>query len=187
MNLPSPAILGAIFAISEIALGVFLRAKSDAEKKDHGSLRVLWLVIIASIFLAVYVARISPEFEFSNTRFSYPIGVLLFFIGLALRWYSIIYLGRFFTVNVAIAKDHRVIDSGPYRHIRHPSYTGALIAFTGLGLCFSHYLALPILLIPVTAAFMHRIRIEEKALHNGLGDAYQVYSKRSKRLIPFVY
>ena len=45
-------------------------------------------------------------------------------VGVALRWYSVIYLGRFFTANVAILKDHQLVDTGPYRFVRHPSYTG---------------------------------------------------------------
>ncbi|MEO8003248.1 MAG: isoprenylcysteine carboxylmethyltransferase family protein [Arenimonas sp.] len=187
MHLPSPAILGPIFGISEIMLGLFLRAKADSESQDKGSLRILWVVILASLFIAYRATHWLPAFAIRDTLLSYPIGVLLFFSGLLLRWFSIIYLGRFFTVNVAIAKDHRVIDSGPYRYIRHPSYTGALMAFLGFGICLSNIASILVILIPVTAAFLYRIRIEEAALGNALGNAYLEYSKRSKRLIPFIY
>jgi len=187
MHLPSPAILGPIFGISEIALGLFMRAKSDAKSEDKGSLRILWIVILASLFLAYRATHWFPALTISNINISYPIGVLMFFSGLILRWFSIIYLGRFFTVNVAIAKDHRVIDTGPYRYIRHPSYTGALMAFTGFALCLSNIAAIFIILVPVTIAFLHRIGIEEAALGNALGVAYLDYCKRSKRLLPFIY
>jgi protein-S-isoprenylcysteine O-methyltransferase len=187
MHLPSPAILGAIFGISEIALGLLLRARSDSQSQDRGSLRILWVVILGSLFIAFQATHWLPDFNIRDTHFTYPLGVLLFFAGLLLRWFSIIYLGRFFTVNVAIAKDHRVIDTGPYRHIRHPSYTGALMAFLGFGICLSNIASILIILIPVTAAFLHRIGIEEAALGNALGDAYGDYSRRSKRLIPFIY
>jgi protein-S-isoprenylcysteine O-methyltransferase len=72
-------------------------------------------------------------------------GAALFAAGLALRWYAIVYLGRFFTVNVAISKDHRLIDTGPYRFIRHPSYTGAIMAFVGVfasGFCLHNWASL---------------------------------------------
>jgi hypothetical protein len=73
--------------------------------------------------------------------------------GIALRWYSIWYLGRFFTVDVAIAAGHRLIDTGPYRRIRHPAYTGELLAFLGLGLLFHNALSLVVLAAPITLAF----------------------------------
>lgn len=97
------------------------------------------------------------------------------------------YLGRLFTVNVAIAADHTLIDSGPYRTIRHPSYTGALLVFPGLGISFGNWLSLIIVVVPTSLAFMQRIAIEEAALTRALGDSYPRYMARTKRLIPGVY
>jgi protein-S-isoprenylcysteine O-methyltransferase len=104
-----------------------------------------------------------------------------------LRWYSIFFLGRFFTVDVAVAADQHVIDTGPYRFIRHPSYTGVLLAFLGLALCFGNAATLFMLVVPTTAVFLYRIRIEEAALQSGLGEPYKQYMQRTKRLLPFVY
>lgn len=187
MHLPSPAVLGPLFGISEILLGLFLRAKSDAQSRDKGSLRMLWLVILGSLFLAFVATKKLPGLGFAETGISYPLGVGLFFSGLLLRWISIIHLGRFFTVNVAIAKDHQLVDSGPYHYIRHPSYTGALLAFFGFGLCLSNLASLLLIMLPVSAAFLYRMRIEEAALSQALGDVYRDYCRRSKRLIPFIY
>jgi protein-S-isoprenylcysteine O-methyltransferase len=186
MHLPSAAVLGPIFGVSEVGLSLFLRAKSGSNAQDKGSLRILWLMILAGVSLAIFSTHWLPGLGFPDTGVSYPIGVSLFFSGLLLRWFSIIYLGRFFTVNVAIAEDHRVIDTGPYRYVRHPSYTGALLAFIGYGICLSNFASLVILLLPVFAAFLNRIRIEESALSNALG-AYMQYCKRTKRLIPYLY
>ena len=68
-------------------------------------------------------------------KYLYGAGLVLFAAGLSLRWYSVVYLGRLFTYDVAIAADHRVVDSGPYRYIRHPAYSGSLLTFVGLGVC----------------------------------------------------
>jgi len=57
------------------------------------------------------------------------LGLAIFIAALIPRWYSIIQFARFFTVNVAIVEDHQLIESGPYRWVRHPSYTGALWHF----------------------------------------------------------
>jgi len=117
----------------------------------------------------------------------YLFGLILFLVGLALRWYSIGYLGRFFTVDVSISSEHKLIDSGPYRYVRHPSYTGALLIFIGLGFCFGNWLSILFLTVPIMAAFLWRIRVEEHALIHGLGEKYRAYMERSKRLIPFFY
>jgi protein-S-isoprenylcysteine O-methyltransferase len=107
--------------------------------------------------------------------------------GLALRWYAIIYLGRFFTVNVAIAADHQLIDTGPYRRLRHPAYTGALLAFLGLALCAQNWASLAVIVIGTTAAFSYRMQVEEVALTGAFGDRYRQYMQRTWRLVPGLY
>jgi len=79
------------------------------------------------------------------------------------------------------------VDSGPYRYVRHPTYTGALLTFVGLGFCFGNWLTLLFLTLPIIGAFLWRIRIEERALTEALGEDYRAYMRRTKRLIPGVY
>lgn len=179
--------LGPIFGISEIALTLYKRSGQGATDADKGSLRMLWLVIAASMATGIAVSKNAHGFGFSEDTLINPLGMALFFSGLALRWCSIFYLGKYFTVNVAIADDHKLINSGPYRYIRHPSYTGALMAFAGFGLCLSNWLAFAVVLLPVSAAFLRRISIEEAALRASFGQAYEEYCRNTKRLIPSVY
>jgi protein-S-isoprenylcysteine O-methyltransferase Ste14 len=115
------------------------------------------------------------------------LGVVAFAAGLAIRWYSIVHLGRFFTVNVAIAANHRLIDTGPYRFVRHPSYTGALMAFLGLALCLANWASLIVMLVPIFLVFLRRMRVEEGVLLQAFGHQYRDYMQRTKRLIPAVY
>lgn len=122
----------------------------------------------------------------ARAQFSF-VGLVVFMLGLALRRYSIIHLGRFFTVNVAIAADHQLIETGPYRFVRHPSYTGALLAFAGFALVLGNWLAFLEILVPVVAAFIYRMNVEESALIAALGDDYVAYTRRTKRLLPFIY
>jgi len=154
---------------------------------NRGSLRVIWRVIGVSMASATLAAIYLRWAYFGGAAALYWIGFLFFVSGIALRWYSIAYLGRFFTVDVAVAADQHVIDSGPYRYIRHPSYAGALLAFVGFGLCIANYLTLLLLVIPIGAVFLYRIRLEEATLLAGLGEPYKQYMHRTKRLIPFVY
>ena len=181
--------LGYAYMLSEMLLAVVRRSRrSDARSADRGSLALLWVVIIISIALAYSLAYSAPAADMrADPRPLRSVGLIVFLAGLALRWYAIIYLGRFFTVNVAIAADHRLIDTGPYRYVRHPSYSGALLAFLGLGLCIANWLSLACALIPTFFAFLWRIRVEEAALSAGLGDAYREYMHHTRRLIPAIY
>ncbi len=185
--LPSINLLGVVFGASEIVLSLWRRSKVDATADDRGSLRLIWMVVPASLLLTYALTRWAPFAAFGPSAAFYQIGVLLFGTGLVLRWYCILYLGRYFTVNVSVSADHRVIDSGPYRHIRHPSYAGALLEFLGFALCLLNLAALAAIMIPVTLAFSYRIRVEEAVLADALGENYRRYMRHTKRLIPGVY
>ena len=181
--------MGILYGASEIGISLRRRAGGgDTQLADKGSLRLLWITIMVSIFLAYNFHFGIPGAGFGAAApAARIIGIVLYVLGLGLRWYSIMYLGRFFTVNVAIAADHQLIDQGPYRAIRHPSYTGALLAFLGLGLTLANWASLAVATIPVFLAFARRMKIEEAALLQGLGPQYRLYMDRTKRLIPGLY
>jgi protein-S-isoprenylcysteine O-methyltransferase len=185
--LPSVDVLGMAYGVSEIALSVFKRSGTTSPDTDRSSLRVLWAGILCSVAVAIAAAVMVPMARSPLLARLYALGVAIFVAGLLLRWYAIIFLGRFFTVDVAIAADHRVVDSGPYRHVRHPSYAGALLAFLGLGVCFGNWISLLALTVPVTWVFLRRIAVEEAALGNALGESYATYVRRTKRLVPYLY
>ncbi len=197
MNLPFPT-LQILFAIAFAGEAWLIRGRLSGDtsrQADRGSLRMLFGIIGASVGLAWFVGRTVAQARFdvlfglglAAMRSLLGTGLALYAAGLALRWYSVTYLGRLFTYDVAIAADHRVVDTGPYRLIRHPSYTGSLLTFVGLGVCGANALALLVLVSPIVLAFLHRIGIEEAALASVLGRRYDDYVGRTKRLIPFVY
>jgi protein-S-isoprenylcysteine O-methyltransferase len=179
---------GVLLGVSELALALFKRARAGSTRgADRGSLRLLWAIIGVSLFLAYVLPANAPSLQVTDAAAWWDLGAALFVMGLVLRWYAILYLGRFFTVDVAIATDHRVIDTGPYRYIRHPSYTGVLMAFIGLGFCLGNWASLAVLVIGTVPVFLWRIRIEEAALAQALGERYREYMRRTRRLIPAVY
>jgi protein-S-isoprenylcysteine O-methyltransferase len=187
MRLPDPLVLGAIYGLSELYLAVTRRSRTLAVSRDRRSLILLWSVIIVSLWFGIQMVWLFPGAAVPYVRGFYLFGFTLFLGGLALRWYSIGYLGRYFTVDVSISTEHMLIDSGPYRYVRHPAYAGALLAFIGLGFCFGNWLSILFLTVPIMAAFLWRIRIEERALIDALGENYRSYMQRTKRLIPQVY
>ena len=186
MSLPLPALLGIAYGLSEAGLGWLKRSRDDSVDADDRSLRTLWITILLSVAAGVFASYRLSQAAFGGVAMQW-IGCVVFALGLALRWYSIVYLGRYFTVNIAIHSSHEVIDTGPYRRIRHPSYAGALLAFLGLGLTLGNWVSLALVTVPIFWAFKRRIRKEERALANALGTPYTRYMWRTKRLLPFVY
>jgi protein-S-isoprenylcysteine O-methyltransferase len=183
-------ILIGIFGISELVGLSRKRAGALDQAEDRGSLRLLIAVIPSAALTGGAAAWFSmnafPQGVFGSAAiFSTGIGVMI--VGQLLRSWAILTLGRLFTFNVAIRTDHRVIDSGPYRYIRHPAYAAVLLVHLGISLCWGNVLSVVVIMVPVTLALMYRIQVEEAVLALGLGDEYLRYMGRTKRLIPGVY
>jgi protein-S-isoprenylcysteine O-methyltransferase len=180
-------IIGLIGVAGESYLTIARRSNSNAVSKDRNSLLLIWLVNIPAMALGIIAAYKLPAFLIPLPQLCIWLSAGLMIFGFILRWYSIYLLGRFFTTTVAIANDHQLIESGPYRFIRHPSYTGILLAFFGVALCFQNWVAILIMLIPRLIVTLWRIHIEEEALLGAFGDQYRNYMHRTKRLIPWIY
>lgn len=115
------------------------------------------------------------------------LGLSLLVAGVAIRWTAVHTLGKYFTSTVLIKDDHRLIRTGLYKHLRHPAYTGALVAHLGLGLSFSNWFSLALSSVPFLVAAVYRIHVEEQALNEAFGKEYLAYSRNTKRLIPKLY
>src|SRR5215469_755366 len=112
------------------------------------------------------------------------VGLTVLAAGVALRTWAILTLGRLFKFVVVIQDGHRVVASGPYRLLRHPSYTGALVAFLGVGIALDNWLSMLTLVVLPLAAILVRIHVEEAELARALGHEYQAYAHRTRRLVP---
>jgi protein-S-isoprenylcysteine O-methyltransferase Ste14 len=123
----------------------------------------------------------------AHRNFISLVGFALLLMGIAIRWAAIRRLGKLFTGVVTIQRDHQLVRDGLYRYVRHPSYTGALIAHLGLGLSFVSWVSLALSTIPFVVAATYRIHVEEQALRQAFGDEYATYSEETWRLIPCVY
>jgi protein-S-isoprenylcysteine O-methyltransferase Ste14 len=177
-----------LFPVSEIVLARVKRAKSESSQlEDRGSLRLFWLAIATGVTLGIIASRWFPSANIqSSSLLLGTFSLVLLVVGLTIRWVAIFTLGRFFTVDVAIQTDHSVVESGPYRLVRHPSYSGLLLSFIGLAIFFGNWLSIVGLLVPVTLAVLNRVAKEEHALLVSLGSPYAAYCARTKRFIPYV-
>ena len=107
--------------------------------------------------------------------------------GLAIRWIAIYSLRKYFTIDVSIRSDHKIVDTGIYKYVRHPSYSGSLLSFLGLGITTLNWISGIIIVVPIMIAFIYRINIEEQVLTTFFGDQYKQYCAATKRLIPKIY
>ncbi len=185
---PLYLMLDAGLLVSELARVWRRRAsRAPSTRLDRGSHRLLWAIIVGSI-IAGHLAGLSNVGPTLLPRLPWRwFGAGLFAAGAGLRWWSIVHLGRFFSVDVAIACDHRVVETGPYRVVRHPSYTGLLLQCAGLGVVLGTALSLFVIIVPTFLVLCHRIRVEERALLANFGKDYEVYTRRTKRLLPGVF
>ncbi len=182
------AALCIVWAISEFWIGARHRSGKRNEVRDHGTLRLLIVTIYVCIALAVWLSYTGPmrfPAEWHRPLFSAGCGMMI--AGMALRWWSIRTLAQFFTVDVAIREGHQLIRSGPYVLLRHPSYTGALLTFYGFGIALGDGLSALIIIVPITAAFLWRMRIEERVLAEAFPTDYPAYAKHTKRLLPYLW
>ena len=113
-------------------------------------------------------------------------GLALMAGGLAVRLWAIRTLGRYFAPDVSLGQDHRLVDRGLYRLIRHPSYTGTFMTILGYGLALTNAVSLAVMLAIPGLAYGYRMRVEERALIEAFGDDYRAYARRTKKIIPYL-
>lgn len=187
----APAARGLLLGTVAVWLLVELRQRRthrpDAVKADQGSRLVLQVANLAGFAVAIGIMHVAPLATIHPAGAAAWTGLGVLWSGIALRVWSIRTLGRYFTYTVQIGKDQPVITTGPYRIIRHPSYTGLLLVVIGLGLLIGNWLSLVGLTAVVMCALAYRIKVEERALLKNLGEHYRSYAATHRRLIPVIW
>ncbi len=139
----------------------------------------LFFSVFSAILLTENNIAMLPDMHFYT-------GIFLMVIGILVRQWAILILGRFFTLTISVQENQNVIDYGPYRFIRHPSYLGLYLTAIGIGIALGSWGGILVIFLLFGFAIGYRIHIEEKFLISKLGDDYIQYMKRTKRLIPFI-
>ena len=174
--------------IFEIIVVLLTRTRrGEGKLSDRGSMLALWLSIVVSVTAATWIGEARPRDFLVHARWIRPVCLSILTAGFLLRLTAILSLGRAFSVNVAIRSDQRVMKTGLYGWMRHPSYTGMLLMFFAIGLGARNWVSLAIMLLVPTAALLYRIHVEEIALREHFGAEYVEYSRVTKRLVPGIY
>ena len=179
----------AIWYVPEL-IGTFYQraARRHGTRHDRGSYAVLIGVLWSGLMLGFGIAVLVPWAAIPVLRLPlFWLGIADILAGVAVRWYAIRVLGRFFTRDVAIQAGQTVVQAGPYRFVRHPAYSGTLLTLLGLGLTLGNWLALLVVLVSGVVGHGYRVHVEEQALIAALGEPYRAYMRSTRRFIPGVW
>ena len=173
------------WAAAEIALQLRARLQGGRGSSDWTFYVVVGSIVAAFVasdrLIGVHATRIGGGYT------PVTIGLVLLAAGVLFRLWAVVALGRLFTFRVAIQSRHRLVRTGPYRFVRHPSYSGVLLACVGIGVADANLLCLAVLLLLPLAGILVRIRLEERTLTEALGDDYRQYAAATARLVPLVW
>jgi len=184
----------ALFTVTIAAWGMMELSQRSQPSREAatkiagiGGRLVALAFVIATTVVATLTPRVFPAAAIRPGAVAFAAGMVVLLAGLVLRGWSFKALGQYFTHTVMVSSDQPVIASGPYRVLRHPSYTGIILAAIGIGLASANCADLAGLLLLTLTALLWRIRIEEAALMTTLGDRYRAYAAQHKRLVPLVW
>ena len=173
---------------SEILLAVTTHTgKSGGKVLDRGSMLVMWAAIVCGITVAEWIGNAAPANIIGGAHWLKTAAIFVMVAGIAIRWTAILSLGKAFSPNVAIRNSQTIYQSGLYRLVRHPSYSGLLLVLLSIAIHERNWIAAAVVLLPTILAMFYRIHVEEIALNEAFGAQYASYSKTTWRLIPGVY
>jgi protein-S-isoprenylcysteine O-methyltransferase Ste14 len=175
----------AIWVVSELRQSITHRPEGVVASRVSEVLFRLFVMFGALV--AGVLSGVAQWATIGSVRVADWIGLVLLWCGISLRVWSFHTLGRYFTFTIQTSSDQLVIADGPYKLIRHPSYAGLLLAVMAVGLFIGNWLSLVCLTVAIAGALVFRIRVEERALMQNLGDSYRDYATTHKRLVPGIW
>jgi protein-S-isoprenylcysteine O-methyltransferase Ste14 len=158
------------------------------ERRESSASRVLYSVLLLGGGLLMAVPRthlgwlatqLLPD---APLRFRLALGLLA--AGLALTVWARVHLGRNWSGTVTLKEGHELVRSGPYALVRHPIYTGLLLAFAGTALACGDSAAVTGLAL-VLISFLYKLRIEEGFMRARFPGQYESYAAEVPALVPF--
>jgi protein-S-isoprenylcysteine O-methyltransferase Ste14 len=177
-----------IFAALEVSIRIRSELNRGGERVDRGSVFVVVAAIVVGVGGGISLAGKVRGAGIHDGRWAlFVAGVVVMVGGIAIRQWSVASLGRFFTVEVRVHENQTVVERGPYRWVRHPSYTGMILTFAGMGLALGNWASIVVLVVVPTAGLVVRIHFEERALLAGIGEPYRRFSATRAHLFPGVW
>jgi protein-S-isoprenylcysteine O-methyltransferase Ste14 len=154
-----------------------------------GRQRVVRIAVVVLMYLALLLLPLADRRQIGSLGDHLVVrwvGVALFAVGMGLVFWSGVALGKLYSGDVTLQEGHRLVTDGPYRYVRHPRYSGAILIGLGLSLTFDSWLGL-VGSAAFIAIILFRIRDEEALMGEAFGSEWEAYCERTPRLIPFLY
>jgi len=176
-----------VFGSLADSLLLYRHGRGAAVRQDRGTRVIVALALYLAIAAALAAAS-APRLRLdANNWWTLGLGLAIVFAGAALRDWAIVSLGRYFRREVTIEPGQRIVRRGPYRVLRHPSYTGICLILAGFGLTFGSWVSAVVALLIVFLGLLPRIRVEEHALAQAFGSDYTAYGTSTDRMLPHVW
>lgn len=162
------------------------RSRKLGSTQDAGSFAVVMGVqmpVTAAAFVIAFVGRFGA---LSHQRLWFWVGLAVMIAGAWLRRHCFRMLGKSFTAVVLVLPGQRVVERGAYRWIRHPSYTAGMLVYLGTILALGNWISVVVMVLPAFFTYAYRVRVEERALLEVIGEPYREYMRRTKRFVPMI-
>ncbi|MEO8026812.1 MAG: isoprenylcysteine carboxylmethyltransferase family protein [Bryobacteraceae bacterium] len=177
------AALAAVWIVGTLRNKQTVRSQPAASRALHSGLLLLGILLIFAP---------QPDLGSLSSRFvprngiAEECGLVLTALGVGFAIWARVFLGGNWSATVTVKERHTLVRSGPYRIVRHPIYTGLLLAMLGTAISVGELRAL-LGWLPVLVGFWYKSRLEESYLLAEFGEQYVVYREHTKSLIPFVF
>jgi protein-S-isoprenylcysteine O-methyltransferase Ste14 len=182
------ALLGCFFLAERLLRQGPDAASLEADNTDQGTRRAIGRAFGHSL-LALAVAPLLNRWRLGHLmgpRMAWG-GIAAMVAGLTVRVWAVRVLGAFYTRTLRTSSTQALVEEGPYRLVRHPGYLGVLLLWLGAGLASENLLVAGLIAVSMGRAYRRRIKSEEAMLTDTFGEDYVAYTRRTRRLIPWVY
>jgi protein-S-isoprenylcysteine O-methyltransferase Ste14 len=152
----------------------------DRNSSKLGALLILVCFVCPALFAYLQIGNILPEYI-------QWLGLLILVTGICINLWSVKTLGKFYARTLLIQDNHALINTGPYKLIRHPGYLGAILVGLGLAISSGNIFTLLSIILVEIIFYPYRIYHEEKMLITELGEEYKTYMQKSYRLFPYIF
>jgi len=170
-----------VFWIYWIAVSLGVKAAGRTRWTRFAGARVAAILII----LFLLRLRVLKGHTVTHDPWLQGIGLAIFLLGLALAVWARVYLGRNWGMPMSEKIDPELVTTGPYRTIRHPIYSGTILAMIGTTVAVSVYWLIAVVLLG--AYFIYSAVMEERYMAELFPDTYPRYKQSTKMLIPFIF
>lgn len=174
-----------VFLAQEFTQG-FGTPDGSSVRDDRWAMVYLEVIPVLLVCIACVLCLLGIG-EWTASRVVFAVGIAVLLTGLAIRQWSHRALGTFHQAFVTIQEEHDLVTTGPHRHVRHPMYAGSAVALLGVGLALGTWPGLMVVFLGTLPAMVRRIRVEEGALEQALGEEYAAYAADRARMLPGVW